>query len=376
MTRLHDVYQLTITTLSPVHIGSGSRLLRDFDYVVQQGKTWVINETTLIEAAMGRQQDYNRLLAGSAASDLFKPGDFHPDSDLFRYVMPGTPTAQKRGSEIQAQIKNPWDQPYIPGSSLKGALRTALAFVGWNQRDKTFRWEHLNEKGGAKFVGLSMERQVLNAADVRSGREPNHDLLRALQVSDSAPDTQRRLRLYNIQVLTGNKPGSPISLEGIPKDVVFSASLTLDGFLRQPERAQELGWEKDQMTWIKNLPIAVNLFTESRLKAEYERWRTVEGPLRGFYKDLVGRLMALDQKTEFMLQLGWGGGWDSKTFGAVLTQDPVLFYRVVKRYEKQMDRQQSFKQGDRYPKSRRLVVNDQGVPARPLGWVHVRMEKG
>ncbi|HOT51784.1 MAG TPA: RAMP superfamily CRISPR-associated protein, partial [Candidatus Hydrogenedentes bacterium] len=34
-----------------------------------------------------------------------------------------------KGSEVREFIKDPFGKPYIPGSSLKGCLRTALAFV-------------------------------------------------------------------------------------------------------------------------------------------------------------------------------------------------------------------------------------------------------
>jgi CRISPR-associated protein Csm5 len=76
---------------------------------------------------------------------------------------------------------------------------------------------------------------------------------------------------------------------------------------------------------------------------------------------------------EFLLQLGWGGGWDSKTFAHVLTKDRSAFYRVVKKYQP-MDRQDSYKQGARYPKSRRVVVQDEQA-VFPLGWVKVKMER-
>jgi len=83
----------------------------------------------------------------------------------------------------------------------------------------------------------------------------------------------------------------------------------------------------------------------------------------------------LDPRSEFLLQLGWGGGWDSKTFGDILTRDGHVFEQVVQKYGKTMVRQGKYKAGDTYPKSRRVVVNAGDQPMFPLGWIKVRMER-
>src|SRR5690606_40558751 len=58
-----------------------------------------------------------------------------------------------RGAEIQEQIKDPWDRPYIPGSSLKGALRTAIAFVGAAQRQVQIGRASCRERGEVSVAG-------------------------------------------------------------------------------------------------------------------------------------------------------------------------------------------------------------------------------
>ena len=66
-------------------------------------------------------------LARTKPKDLLNPADFHADSGLFRYVLEGTPRSEAEGAVLREQIKTPFGKPYLPGSSLKGALRTALA---------------------------------------------------------------------------------------------------------------------------------------------------------------------------------------------------------------------------------------------------------
>ncbi|MEW6578011.1 MAG: type III-A CRISPR-associated RAMP protein Csm5 [Chloroflexota bacterium] len=374
MGKLHDTYQLTITTLSPLHIGTGNTLRQGYDYVTHQGKTWVFDAEVLADALYEHDPgDFERMVQGIPADDLIRPDEYDPASPLFRYVLRGEPRSKVKGAELQEQLKDPWDRPYIPGSSLKGALRTALAYVGWQQRKLVFSIRDLNERGGAKFAALPMERKVLNADPVPHGREPNRDLLRALQVSDSTPGEKENLELLNVQVVVGKKTGSPIELEAIRRGVTFEATLTLDGYLRQDNVTAQLGWQKDQLLWLNNLPVVVKGFTGPRLADEIGRWRESK-VLRSFYVTLAKMYgEELDPRTEFLLQLGWGGGWDSKTFGDILTRDGHVFEQVVEKYGKTMVRQGKYKPGDTYPKSRRVVVTSSGQPA--LGWIKVRMER-
>jgi len=368
MGTLHTVYRLTITTLSPLHIGTGNILRQGYDYVVHNNQTWVIDPGTLAGMLYDQDpDDFERMVRGAPASDLIRPNEYDPASPLFRYVMKGQPRSGKQGAEIQEQIKDPWDRPYIPGSSLKGALRTALAFVGWENRGITLDIRQIGNN--PKSAGHQLEEQILYGKESK----PYYDLLRAIQVSDSAPDEDSHLQLLNVQVVTRNKTGLPIELEAIPRGVTFTATLTLDGFLRQPEYAEKLGWQsEDQLKWLKKLPQIVNYFTTHRIDQERARWANSHPMLHSFYDTLVRNLR--DERTEFLLQLGWGGGWDSKTFAGHLTSDSGVFYQIVKRFERQMDRQKSFKKNDPYPKSRRVVVREQ-VPTMPLGWIRVRMER-
>lgn len=370
MAKLHTVYQLTITTISPLHIGTGNKLRRDYDYVTHRGKTWVIDSSALAEMLYERDhRDFEQMAAGAPAANLIHPDEFKEDSPLFRYVLQGEPRAQARGSEIQEQIKDPWDRPYIPGSSLKGALRTALAVIGAQQRQVPIRPAALNRD--SRFAAQPLEQEVLNAAGTPRGKIPNYDLLRALQISDSTPAEGPSLQLLNAQVTTGQKHGSPIELEAIPRGVTFTATLTLDGFLLRKSTRSKLGWGDDQRKWLRNIARVANYFTLYRLEQERERWEGINAPIRSFYQKEFRR--RIDESSEFFLQLGWGGGWDSKTFGLLLS-DGAVFSQLVSIYGKQLIRHGKYEVGDRFPKTRRVVIR-KDKPAQPFGWIHVKMER-
>lgn len=374
MAQMHQVYELTITTLSPLHIGTGVTLRRGFDYVTHGNRTWRIDADRLAEMLYTQDpSEFERMAQGVPAGQLIRSDEFDPASPLFRYVMRGEPQSSRHGSEVQELLKDPWDRSYIPGSSLKGALRTALAFVGWAQRDLRFSADQL--RGSAANLALPLERQVLNARSVSRGKEPNHDLLRALQVGDSSPDDERRLMLANVSVATPDSTGSPIELEAVRRQTTFTATLTLDGFLTKKDTAARLGWEKDQRLWLKNLPVVVNGFSKPRIATEAAYWARSDAPIRSFYSTLVRIVQTeLDEQREFLLQLGWGGGWHSKTLGEHLTADAGEFADVMQRYGRQLVRQGKYRRGDPFPKSRRVVMQH-GKRRWPLGWVQVRMER-
>ena len=132
MSKLHTQIGVRVELLSPLHIGTGTELLLDYDLVPRGGFTFRVDENALLEHALVKaeaegQAAVNRILAGRPAAELLDPADFEDrDSSLFRYVMPGAPFTKTAGAQIQEQLKDVYDRVYLPGSSLKGALRTLL----------------------------------------------------------------------------------------------------------------------------------------------------------------------------------------------------------------------------------------------------------
>jgi len=374
MAKLHSTFRLTVTTLTPLHIGTGNTLLRDFDYVTHDGKTWVINEDALADLLADHEDDLAKMAAGRPASELLRPEDFHPDSPLFRYVLPGEPRAQNPGSVLQEQIKDPWDCPYIPGSSLKGALRTALFYAGYGGRNLQFRVSDLGNS--PKFAAAPLERRVFVKKLERREEPSNFDLLRALRISDSVPDEQRHLQIVNVTVSKKGQPsGSPIELEAIPSDVSFEMSLALDGYLLSNQIRRAVGYADDQIGWVQGLPQIVNSWTQDRLNIESQtnrssNWTNTFEKI----KPIVDRFVADQTSSEFIVQLGWGGGWDSKTLGKHLTDNQSEFGKLVNDSRYKMLRKGKFVAGDVYPKTRRAIVTRKMQPISLLGWVWVRME--
>lgn len=377
MTPMHKVFTVDLTTLSPLHIGTGDLLQQGYDYVVHGGRTWVVHADALLDAVWGPKPD-PRLL-GRPADELLAAlggGAYDPQAPYFRYVLPGQPRATAKGAEVREQLKDPWDRPYLPGSSVKGALRTVLAAVGWQQRG--LRLDPSRLRDNRSWAAQPLERSIF-------GRDPNHDLLRALLVGDSDPVSPECLILVNAQVAVKERLASPIELEAVRPGTAFHLTVTLDGYLLRKEVRERLGW-RDEVQWLLQLTSLARQHALQRLRRELEYWNGVKGAQRilEFTHNLYKQAEGLGEG-EALLQIGWGGGWDSKTFGARhLQRDPGAFEAVVRRYNLARGRAPR-KPGDPFPRSRRVaVITGRGresgnlitVPDKPFGWVHMVWKEG
>ena len=266
-------------------------------------------------------------------------------------------------------IKDVYDHPYIPGASLKGALRTALAWTGWQEIKPS-----LNDIGTRKaWAGQGIEHKIF-------GANPNLDLLRALHVSDlfGPQKAGGNLLLVNAQVLTKKSAGSPVELEAIAGDVAFTGSLTIDDALFSPI-AEPILHFANRKHWLDELMQRTQAHSMSRIHALAEWFEQAEHTqsIAGFYRQLAHVNLSANQA---LLQIGWGAGWDAKTFGTHLQTDPLRFERIVSDFKLHKAGRNSppRQAGDAFPRSKRaaMLMKDGVAQAiAPFGWVLMEIER-
>lgn len=365
-------YNIRIKTITPLHIGSGVELIAGFDYVSpkESGVTYVLDQDAIYAAELQKRGENARL--GEKASSLLGPGDLRPDSPFVRYTLRGGAAVER----LHEQMKDAHGRVYLPGSSLKGALRNAL--MTYAASHQSFSAQALD--GEPKFAAQNWERQVF-------GNQPQNDLLRLLQVADSTPLplAPSPLEVLPVRVFTDAREdeGSPIEAEVISSGQSFETTLTIDELTLQYASDPRLNWQERQF-WLLNLLPVLQAVNRRRIDEELAAVQARGFVQTGqFYADLKTQADALDGKNAVLLQLGWGTGWIGMTIAAALDKATVDHLRT--KYK--LGKPQGWKDSEKgpwspdleqpYPKSRRLkavksTVGD--LADLPLGWVKLTIE--
>lgn len=361
-------YKLTLQTLTPIHIGDGEELRHGFDFVIRNDRTWRLNEDAILDAkwdemGLERRGRVRYPLPG----EVLDKRDFE-NEDFFRYALRGVPRSRKADARLKTFIKDHQDRPYIPGSSLKGALRTALAWKGWDEIISK-RVDRRDIGNRRSWAGQSLERKLF-------GKDPNHDLLRALQVSDLHGDLNpgKSLAVVNAQVLTEKNLQSPIELEALLPNRTLTGTVVIEDYLfsQQAERELRFGSRK---RWLDELMRRVQAHSKARIQNLLEWFGRADGAekVAAFYYKLNALTLP---KNQAFVQIGWGAGWDGKTFWTHLQEDEYLFEKLMRDFRLQHRRNWNAPptKAKDFPVSRRVVVS-KGHIAAPFGWAVLTMEE-
>ena len=397
-------FHWVITTLTPLHVGSGERLREGFDFIEYEGRLWIANQGALFRAVLEQARHVRTDDEAIIATDIagmtiyqmmdngwLRPEHFDSNKRIFHYSLEGNTSKKGRDGELFAHIKDIKKQPYLPGSSIKGALRSTImrGLAGNDSRKPEY------QPGNPKNAAAKMERRYFAAPKGDWKKFPNFDIWRAFRIEDASItdfDSDKHLKLaYAIvhKQPPKNPKGKysegesiPLDLEVIPEGVTLELNGKVDTWLfEDPSARKELGFTEKQTDWMMDgLILSVNLETGSRLEEERdyfklmkERGGKLPGGVARSIKDLFDAFNAL-QPNEMILPVGKGTGWRSKTLGRVL-QDRLTdeeFSGMVRKFRlgKGM-----WKKNESIPYTR-VLSTEGGQHNTPLGWVKIRMEAG
>jgi len=362
--------ELAVKVLTPLHIGTGTVLTEGFDYVCHNGNTYRLDLDALAEELYTRDPKLTETLLRTPPGELLKPEDLRPDAPYVRYVLPGKPS----GREFREAIKDPHDRPYIPGSSLKGALRTVIAWHAWKELGLSLSRIRLGSK--PKNAAEDLEAEIFGRDPEKRRKSPHHDLMRALRVSDSSPQDTATLGIYQVRVWTGRGGAAPISVEAIKPGTEFHMEASIDGTLFSEWAAKAKGFPFRHRSWLEDLDRLARERTAERLRREIDYWQ--RAGFKGLPYPLLKQISELKKRNGagFPLQLGFGTGWEGMTIGAPLKDDP-RWPEIHRRHGLgRAPKAKTQTPPEEFPASRRVVVGEDGRPRLPLGWVWISWEKG
>lgn len=283
-----------------------------------------------------------------------------------------------KGSEVREFIKDPFGKPYIPGSSLKGCLRTALAFVLSesvrpgpkvlnnirSQRPERKEWLFTNTVNPLMF-----------------GRGATEDVLKAFIVRDSAPleDFRQRFAMTHVKVMNimqrnfEAKYGMPIYLESLmPGTGAIEIPFYVDLFrLKKDSALAEVAGGRTVRLLQEGAELSGALQAFSTALIDHEI---------AFYRDqhannAVSFFEGLRRTGAIHLDLGFGTGWNAKTVGLQLEDNELAAIRH--KYGRNREGKPNKNMGSPghpvFPKTRKWAATAKDG-YRPMGWFRLEID--
>jgi len=310
-------------------------------------------------------------------------------SNLSKYSFGSDNVNFPSSSSIKTCIKDGFLVPYIPGTSIKGFVRTAILydFLKYIKSSDIDEFSKMiddsiknSNKKALKADDKIMSDTVfsLSKGDEEKEEESYWDILKAIKVSDAYPDskeTSEVIKGYNVKVFGGHY--IPIfGIEGIKEGIEFTFYVENDDFmidqfiqrLNSPSIHIKSQSVKDYLSKIKTkfeieelLKICSGFAREI---IEYEK--TYASPESNNYEKIVEFYNSMSKDLN-IIRVGYGSGLFSATID--LLMEPGQIEQVRSAFFRQHMQQNNF------PKTRRYIVDDNKDPYFPFGWCSIEEVK-
>ncbi|TET94823.1 MAG: type III-A CRISPR-associated RAMP protein Csm5 [Dehalococcoidia bacterium] len=299
-------YRFQLTPLTPIHVGTGESL-EPFEYVIAGDTLYRFTlDDFLLALDRDDQARFVQVVERSVpATRRFVAEHVDVAVRVARFTATVSPAARALyDGRMEGGVAHPevfacirtGDLPYVPGSSLKGALRTALLY-------------HAMDKDNPERNARRLEQAVFGFRTVQQ------DPFRAFKVGDGNPleeptrvrtvivNTQRAGRWSeDVAVLVETVPG--VLSDSVDVEVASRHAVTFDAdFYRYHERAFRLNPSV--------VLVACRDFYGTHLAAERDYTRDL-APAAAAYDTLVTHAESLPDHA-CLVRLAWGSGRDATT---------------------------------------------------------------
>ena len=374
-----------IKLLSPLHIGGGSKI-PFYQIFCNEGKCYIFDEVRFGDALAKKGPQFVDRFVQFAYQERANLAHFLKDT--FRNDRRGlrefveSAKAYSLKSELLPErelipfIRNSLYQPYIPGTSIKGAFRTAVMYLMLKRMDKAAREQLLvryveekvrrlqkdmrfsrrgalrkEEKWFDQDLELSLMWKYFYDEDV-TRFDPHSDIMRAVKISDTQPLVPDIAQIERVEVYTRQRAtGIKIYVEVLPPGTELEFTITVDMQLLtrfQRHTGEKYGLSMNSIVEMVGNPVkTLSEWTGDLL--EHER-KALNNPLIYHFSEQPN------------INLGWGGGLLSKTVDLLLPERlRAELLSIFKRRRPYVPA----------PASRRLTRNK-----RPLGWAKIEEVSG
>ncbi|MEP0861580.1 MAG: type III-A CRISPR-associated RAMP protein Csm5 [Ignavibacterium sp.] len=377
--KLGEKIPCSIEVLTPVHIGNGVKLANKIDFLISEDKqrVTIINQSSLIQYLEENPDEIENFLKNKLVNLKNTPEGktYNLNVDFV--------------NEIYQFERDGNGYPYIPGSSMKGAIRTAIlaelfAVLPQDEKEKLLNLAK-DYKKGESWASEPILNEIF-------GSDSNYNLMRTIHTYDSYFDSELELKLLHILSLKSKieygwkkmgrdkktklpfplqmnaKYSTSIIVESLPIGSLGYFSINLNNFLMSnPSIKEELKFKDNALSAVRDFVRTINTYSKDKLEKEKEFFNNLKSP-----KELTSVITEIDKllkqieklsKDEFILRMSWGSGWKGMT-GDHLDNNWLKIFR------------NKYKLGkigfDIFPKTRRIVFEDDEPKYLP-GWIKVKL---
>lgn len=267
MSEYLKTYKLKFHTLGPVFIGSGDKIGKK-DYILNKGEAHVPDLMKMYSGIKKMHLEnsfeefyfdgnkYRNSLAEWMYSNNIQKSDYMPwISYSLSFADVKREEKQRPPHEIMTFIKDAYGMPYVPGSSIKGAIRTALLSGLILKNGKVIK-KHAdaiqaeadkpkkNDRANKNFLNKEIkeiEKLFFNRLERDTGKDGKNkgnavnDMLAGIIISDSNPLKLEDLVLcQKVDLDTGKDVNNlPILRECIRPGVDIECTMTIDTSLKK-----------------------------------------------------------------------------------------------------------------------------------------------
>ncbi len=371
-------YQVKITTLTPVCIGDGQKLSPFSDYKLKGDKLIYLNQE-VIKKALEKQPNLIDDYVRGIISGMDNTGNKFDVESFFYHrakldlsslkLKEVDSTAQPKGNKnLYTILKQVGKYPYIPGSSLKGAIKTALLY-NWLIEN--------NNDWCENYLKLLDKNSSLTQEELKDKKKKFEDILDnqlkkfefAVSDSDIFPENSIKVIDTKRLHLKEGKFIIPQTWEAIKENNNVSISISSI----KTEAVELINWTE--------ICSIINQYSQNSNDQEWEIFKNFRNEknklsdnLFSFYETIKKSINNADDKTCY-LRLGSGKGYYFNSIGLALfktdrTNNKVLFYKFLRQMKFKVSKKYRL-QAKEFPLTRVIDFKNQ----EPLGWIKMELIK-
>lgn len=348
---------IQIKTLSPVHIGSGNKYDASeyFLDVIQKTKVFKRINIQKYYASLN-DNEKNRFLKDLQKKNYKLPKLNSPKFTKYlafnKVSIRPNPT-----NEIIENIKSS-DRPYIPGSSIKGAVENAIFYNALDDSEilKLFNGNHINKK-------------FINSFFSPSGKA-NDSIMRFMQISDST-DVKHPF-IYDAFSVKPKNGGGHEQVVKTYLETIYSTQKTLSSSITtnyDADTYEKLNIEdKAYMLDIDFIKESIYNFSNDYINHELRFCKKHKfDNLAVFYR----KCKKDNSKDKPLLKIGQGSGFLATTISLKVKEYGFDYFNIVKRNTKGKKSKKDF------PIMRKIIkqeLKDNSYREKTLGWTQLIFE--